>query len=49
MTATSITTTRRTFVLALAPSVGVVLSLGLSACAKGDCFKYERRAGQRRD
>lgn len=28
-------TTRRTFVLALAPSVGVVLSLGLSACAKG--------------
>ena len=36
MTATSITTTRRTFVLALAPSVGVVLSLGLSACAKGD-------------
>ena len=27
-------TTRRTFVFALAPSVGVVLSLGLSACAK---------------
>jgi YHS domain-containing protein len=28
-------TSRRTFVLAFAPSVGVVFSLGLSACAKG--------------
>lgn len=28
-------TTRRTFVFAFGPSVGVVLSLGLSSCAKG--------------
>jgi YHS domain-containing protein len=38
-------TTRRTFVLTLAPSVGLVLSLGLSGCAKGSGPTVEPGAG----